>query len=136
MQSNSPIGITYDTQWKSLWEQRFSDPLADAETFREKDGRLLEIGKKTQRIEEIQGQYMGLITLHTAGWKAIEQVCADLGEATAKTDMTALIQLLLEKGILVAAVPVDGKWCEVDSQKDLALYERMLRNHGWSHDWQ
>jgi hypothetical protein len=31
---------------------------------------------------------------------------------------------------------VEGKWCEIDSESDLALYERLIRqNNTWQHDW-
>lgn len=135
MQSQLPVGITYDTQWRSLWELRFADLLSDAETFREENGRLLAIGEKAQWIEEIQGQYMGLIKLDPAGWDAVGQVCMQLGNATAKIDMTTLIRKLLKKDVPVAAVPVDGKWCEVDSESDMALYEKALQISPWPHDW-
>ena len=46
--------ITYDRAWRRLWSRRFADPLADAETFRtDAAGQLLEIGRKTTRIEDI-----------------------------------------------------------------------------------
>lgn len=133
--SGWPVAITYDTLWRALWERRFQNPLADAESFRQEGGRLLEIGKKAQRIEDIQGQYMGLIKVEPEGWEAVSRICADLGEAVAGTDMTTLIGYLLEKNIPVAAVPVAGKWCEVDNQNDLALYERLSQCRDWSHNW-
>jgi len=43
-------------------DPRFADPLADAEIFRiNAAGQLLEIGGKTTRIEDIEGQYVGLL---------------------------------------------------------------------------
>ena len=39
------IAIPYNTDWLRLWQNRFADPLEDAETFRKnKDGILTEIG--------------------------------------------------------------------------------------------
>ncbi|MGH7836714.1 MAG: NTP transferase domain-containing protein, partial [Candidatus Binataceae bacterium] len=52
--------IAYDRAWRRLWTRRFADPLSDAETFRiDAAGQLLEIGGKTSRLEDIEGQYMG-----------------------------------------------------------------------------
>ena len=66
--ASGELVITYDRAWRSLWTRRFADPLADAETFRVDDaGRLLEIGGKTTRIEEIEGQYMGLLKFTPGG---------------------------------------------------------------------
>lgn len=129
------IAIAYDTLWEKLWRLRFADPLADAETFRERDGRLLEIGGRTRDINDIQGQYMGLLSFNAAGWQTLLAVCGELGEKVAKTDMTAFLRYLLAKNIPIEAVPVNGKWCEADSGEDIRLYENALANGEWSHDW-
>ena len=62
IESKADISLTYDPNWLELWTKRFGDPLLDAETFRlNPDGTLAEIGKKPKTVEEIQGQYMGLL---------------------------------------------------------------------------
>ena len=134
--TDAPIGITYDTMWEELWRLRFSDPLSDAETFRQKNGYLLEIGGKTGDMADIHGQYMGLLKLSSEGWRLVADHCRAQGkETTAKSDMTGLLRALLAKGTRVAAVPVTGKWCEVDSAQDRILYEAALRQQNWAHDW-
>jgi len=33
-------------------------------------------------------------------------------------------------------VPIEGRWCEIDSESDLAVYDAMTSiDRGWSHDW-
>ena len=39
------------------------NPLDDAETFKVKDGKILELGKKPIGYDEIEGQYIGLIKI-------------------------------------------------------------------------
>ena len=57
------IAITYDVNWLELWKKRFSDPLEDAETFKvDKDNFITEIGNKSSSYENIQGQFMGLLS--------------------------------------------------------------------------
>ncbi len=34
MQDESPLSILYDPDWLDLWQQRFDDPLSDAESFK------------------------------------------------------------------------------------------------------
>jgi hypothetical protein len=61
----APLAVAYDPAWLALWTRRFGDPLLDAETFRlDPSGHLLEIGNKPQRVEEVQGQYMGLLRFY------------------------------------------------------------------------
>lgn len=129
------IAIAYDTQWEVLWRLRFEDPLADAETFLEKKGRLVEIGGKSADIADICGQYMGLLALDRKGWAILEESCAALGEKSARLDMTAFLRLLLARKIEIGAVPVAGGWCETDSGEDLAKYEQALARGAWTHDW-
>lgn len=133
--SKEDITITYDTLWKNLWKLRFGDPLLDAETFRQEDGYLQEIGGKPRSLDEIHGQYMGLLSFSEKGWETLRTVCANLGKKVACTDMTAFLRELLAQRIPVATVPVAGKWCESDSGEDREKYEAALTTGHWSHDW-
>lgn len=130
------MAITFDTQWEALWKLRFEDVLSDAETFRQEDGLLREIGGKPSSLAQIHGQYMGLLGFNAAGWRTLADACAALAPAAVdKLDMTGLLRLLLEQGAAITAVPVEGRWCEADSASDLGSYERALTTGHWSHDW-
>lgn len=130
------MAITYDTEWEALWKLRFEDVLSDAETFRQKDGLLREIGGKPSSLAQIHGQYMGLLCFSKAGWEQLEAVCASLGpQAVDKLDMTSLLRLLLAQETAIEVVPVAGRWCEADSGTDLKNYEAALASGNWSHDW-
>lgn len=122
---DAPIGIAYDPQWLQLWQRRFARPLDDAETFRlDAEGRVIEIGNKTDEISNIQGQYMGLLRFTPAGWQQVENLLAGLPQARQLTlDMTSLLALLIREGITVRAVANLDPWGEVDSESDLLLYE-------------
>ena len=121
--------ITYDRAWRSLWRRRFADPLADAETFRvDGAGRLREIGGRTERIEDIQGQYMGLLKFTPPAWRAVEALVGSLEEAARdRLDMTGLLRRLLADGALpIDTLGTDGQWGEIDNPADLDLYQSML----------
>lgn len=123
------IAITYDPKWHWLWSKRFADPLSDAETFKlDASGDLSEIGRKAGSLDEVTGQYMGLLKFTAAGWAALEGVLAQLGpERVDKLDVTSLLGICLQSGIRVAAVPITGQWGEADSDEDLQLYEDLMR---------
>jgi choline kinase len=124
--------IGYDRAWRRLWTRRFADPLADAETFRmDAAGRLLEIGGKTARIEEIEGQYMGLLKFTPSAWGAVEALLGALDPAIrTRLDMTGLLRrLLAAKEVPVGTFGTDGQWGEIDNPEDLALYEKMVRDN-------
>ena len=122
--------ISYDRDWRRLWTRRFVDPLADAETFRiNADGQLLEIGGRTTRIEEIQGQYMGLFKFTPPAWGIVEALLAALDAPTRdKLDVTGLLgRLLAGNELSIGTFGADGQWGEIDNAQDVALYEDMVR---------
>jgi len=127
MRSDAPLAITYDPHWLRLWQQRFGDPLEDAETFRLRpDGSLADIGGKPASVEEVQGQYMGLLRFTPQGWAEFRRIRAALPPAVRdKAHMTGTLQAVLgERRVGVAAIPYEQEWGEIDSADDLAVYER------------
>ena len=51
-------------------------------------------------------------------------------------DMTSMLNLLLNKGINIKVVFVEGGWCESDEYSDVLVYEKELKlNKNWIHDW-
>lgn len=139
--TQSGIAIAYDTLWEALWRDRFADPLADAESFRAQDGWIVDIGRKITRLDDAKGQYMGLLQFRPEGWDAVERFLAGLPPSTVdRLDMTGMLCQMVSAGARIAAVPVAGGWCEVDSPSDIALYERRLAEQArggrpWNHDW-
>ncbi len=128
---NAPgqLVITYDRGWRSLWARRFADPLADAETFRiDAAGRLLEIGGKTRRIEDIEGQYMGLLKFTPLAWSKVEALLETLDPAVRdRLDLTGLLRRLLNEDKLpIHTFGTNGNWGEIDNPDDVALYQNMI----------
>jgi choline kinase len=127
MAAPGDIAISYDPDWLTSWSQRFADPLSDAESFRLSGGRVVDIGRRTTRLEEVSGQYMGLLKFTKAGWAAVEAHLDNLDvERRDRLDMTGLLSDLIGAGQSVDAVPLSGSWGEVDNADDLALYERRI----------
>jgi L-glutamine-phosphate cytidylyltransferase len=119
--------VVYDRAWRDLWNRRFVDPLSDAETFRTNEsGKLIEIGGKTANIEEIAGQYIGLLKFTPKAWQTIDSLLVGLDPDTRdRLDMTQLLRTLLDQGFPISTHGTEGQWGEIDSPSDLALYESM-----------
>ncbi|MDC0307420.1 phosphocholine cytidylyltransferase family protein, partial [bacterium] len=74
IKADSDIAITYDVNWLDLWQLRFKDPLEDAESFRlDSENFVSEIGLKATSVDQIQGQYMGLLKFKPEGWCKVKQ---------------------------------------------------------------
>lgn len=126
MVSDALLAVTYDPNWLELWSKRFGDPLLDAETFRlTSKNTLAEIGKKPSSVDEVQGQYMGLLRFTPKGWDEVEHIRSGLSsEQCDKMHMTGTLQLLIEAArVSIKAIPYDGVWGEIDLADDLAVYE-------------
>ena len=123
MHSDGDVAISYDPNWLKLWSLRFEDPLSDAETFRLNHGYVTDIGRRASSVDEIEGQYMGLLKFSPNGWKAAKNfICGHEEKDQHRMDMTMLLQGLIGTGTKISAVPIADEWFEIDSQGDLAAY--------------
>jgi L-glutamine-phosphate cytidylyltransferase len=114
---DAPIAVAFDPNWRSLWQRRFDDPLADAETFQIDDaGRVTDIGGRPSNLSEVRGQYMGLVKLTPGGWAELDRV------RTAGMDMTALLRRVVRDSRMpVVGVENPDPWCEFDHERDLEV---------------
>lgn len=127
-----PVAVVVDTQWREYWQERFDDPLTDAESLRlASDGRILELGQRVTDIDEIEAQYIGLVRFTASGVSVLRDALARLREAEvagrptgrsfSTMYMTDLLQLLIDDGHAVTAVPIQGGWAEIDTLHDLTV---------------
>ena len=127
LKSTADIAVTIDKDWESYWRARNDDPLDDAETLKiGKDGLIIEIGQKPKSLNEIEGQYMGLMKFSAAGIRQIKSVYHAaiksgklLGKPTENAYMTDLLQAIIHSGQSISSVPIKGDWIEVDTVDDL-----------------
>jgi choline kinase len=123
--ASEDVAITWDRRWAALWRARFADPLVDAEPFAvDRAGHIRVIGGRAGSLDQITGQFMGLLRWTPTGWARTAALLAGCADD------------LIAAGVTVGGVPVDGRWCEIDSEGDLALQERYVgAGERWSHDW-
>ncbi|HPJ92642.1 MAG TPA: phosphocholine cytidylyltransferase family protein [Deltaproteobacteria bacterium] len=127
LKSAADIAVTIDMDWETYWRARNEDPLQDAETLKlSPDGRILEIGRKPKSLDEIEGQYMGLMKFSAKGVKILRKVFHEAkisgtlcGKPVEKAYMTDLLQEMIDLDYRIDAVPVYGQWVEVDTVSDL-----------------
>jgi len=128
--ASGDLVISFDPDWLPLWQERFEDPLSDAETFlRDPDGRIREIGRRPTSLNQVQGQYMGLLRFTPKAWGWVEDLLASKDEAARnRLDMTSLLGGLIAAGHRIDSVPTAPGWGEVDSESDLAYYQQRLES--------
>ncbi len=130
--------IIVDTKWRKYWKMRFENPLDDAESLKMDENEIItNIGMKVNNLEEIQGQYIGLMKFKNDGVKNLKKIYdkAKLKSTTGinllnqdipfkKSYMTDLIQTMINEGVKINAVKITNGWLELDSISDYNLYQR------------
>jgi len=133
MDTPGDIVVMVDDSWVDLWSLRNEDPLNDAETLKYGEkGQIIELGKKPKSMNEIKGQYTGLIKISYHKIKELidfyDQINRSLlydGRSFKQMYMTSFLQLLIEAGWKIMPAKVNNGWLEVDTVKDIQLYERL-----------
>ena len=126
LQDTTPLAIAYDPNWLDQWSRRFAKPLDDAETFiLDQEGMVLEIGGKAETIDEIQGQYMGLLSFRPEGWAKFKKMRTEMDDFEIdQMHLTGAISRLVSLGYCqVRAVTVEDEWLELDTQEDIRILE-------------
>ena len=139
MKSENDISVVIDSGWQEYWEERLDDVLSDAETLKLENGLITKIGQKPKSIDEIQGQYIGLVAFKGNGINILRQVYNDAKKQAAdgkyplrgqrpfeKMYMTDLLQGIIDAGFPLTPVVINRKWLEIDSVSDLKYAESVV----------
>ncbi len=138
LEHETGITVVVDLSWKTYWENRFPDILNDAESLKiGPDGFISSIGQKEKVINNIEGQYIGLIHFGHSGILELEALLDDEiranmeGKSLIKEGvklnqlyMTDVLQGLINNGSKVKPLFIEGGWLEIDTPQDLAIAEK------------
>ena len=135
--SKADISVVVDKAWLNLWNKRMENPLEDAETLKlSNNNHIIEIGKKTDNYKDIQGQYIGLfkiagdkIEAFKKEWEIMDKNQIYDGQNLQNIYMTSFLQHLISKGWNIKAVNIENGWLEIDTVKDLMIYEAMVEEN-------
>jgi len=131
LNSESDCSVVVDEGFKVYWEERFKDPLADAESLSiSSDGCIKSIGQKISSLDEAQAQYIGLMRFKAEGLKRLKDYMSSISstERFTKMYMTDLLQDLINSGVCLKAVGIKHGWLEFDNLKDYECAKEWLEN--------
>ena len=122
------ICILSNNNWKKLWNRRFKNPLSDVESFKIKKNKLIDIGRKVKSMEDIQGQYMGLIKINPNGWKKIlSHIKIFYKNEVDHLDITNFLKTFIKnKNNFVYVKKTNTEWYEIDNQKDYKIARKYV----------
>ncbi len=133
LKDDNAISIPIDLNWFKYWKTRQEDVLKDVETLKfNKNKILLEIGQKAKDINEIEGQYMGLIKLNNKGCEIFknhfhkDQKIVN-GISLKEAYLTDFLYSLVKNSISINVLPHRYNWVEIDTIGDLNSPETLKR---------
>ena len=130
--SNDDIGIAIDLDWEKSYNERPDNPksLADKVLIYQKkiqqiSAKITSLSMKNQQI----GEFLGVIKLSRRGSKIMVQKYQELershkgkfhdASSLEKAKLVDILQELIDSKIEIYPIPITGKWCEIDTPKDL-----------------
>ena len=142
LKNDDDISVIVDKNWKDYWSIRFDNPINDLESLSiDFENNISNIGQKIENIDDIQGQYIGLMKFQNSGsefLKSFYDKCknfAENGKNYLKTNlpfeksyMTDLLQGMIDEGYKIRAIPISSGWLELDTYDDYIKYKKMFDN--------
>ena len=133
MKSKNDFSVVIDRDWEYLWKMRMENYIEDIETLRYKDQQITEIGNRPKKLEEVKGQYIGLIKISKNIINKIIKfyLSLDRDKIYNKNNfmnmyMTTFIQNIIEncEGVKISPIFINRGWIEIDSNQDIDRYKK------------
>jgi L-glutamine-phosphate cytidylyltransferase len=141
--STADIGLVIDRDFRSIYEGRTEHPLEEGEVADLlPDGTVARVGKKALPPSEAVGEYIGLARLGERGAMIAGRTLDALSQRFAGREeepfqraaryrnayQTDLWQELIDSGIQIDPVFIDGQWREIDTGQDLERARQLLES--------
>ncbi len=132
--SPAEIGLVIDRQFRDIYEGRTEHPLDEGEVSDlMPDGSVARVGKRSLPPADAIGEYIGLTKLSARGVATAARTLDQLQQQFAGRDttpfqraatfrnayLTDLWQHLIDGGMRVDPILIDGQWREIDTGQDL-----------------
>ena len=124
------IALVVDRQWHKAYEGRTDHPVGQAELAEVDGDRVVRVGKQVGPDDAV-GEFIGLASYSNLGARQLRRVYRDVRERLGDDDpfqaaqrfrkayLTDLFCEMIDRGIDIGWVPIDGGWREIDTVEDL-----------------
>jgi choline kinase len=141
MAARGDVCLVIDRRFRDVYEGRTDHPLSEGEVSSLKpDGTVALVGKRALHPDEAYGEFIGLAKFSAEGARLMREawrrLCAEYeGRADApfvraprwtQAYLTDLLQYLIDAGVPMHPVPIDGRWREIDTVQDLHRAEQSI----------
>lgn len=144
VESTAEIGLVIDRDFRSIYEGRTEHPLEEGEVSDlMPDGSVARVGKKALPPADAIGEYIGLARLGERGVATVANTLDRLARDFAGREQepfqraatyrnayqTDLWQLLIDTGIRIDPILIDGQWREIDTGQDLERARQLVESN-------
>ena len=141
--SSAEIGLVIDREFRTIYEGRTEHPLEEGEVSDLlPDGTVARVGKRALPAADAIGEYIGLTRLGPRGMAIVANTIDQLQQRFAGREeepfqraahyrnayLTDLWQQLIDTGIQIEPILIDGQWREIDTGQDLARARELLES--------
>ena len=137
LESKSDISIAVDMDWERAYTSRTDNSFDAADKVRFEQGNVSRIFKNmTEEDKKFEiGEFIGLMKLSKNGSKQLvncyEKIHTHEGkfhdaQSMEKAKLIDLLQELIENKIKIDAIPITGKWYEIDTEQDLEIAKKIV----------
>tara|TARA_B110000037_G_C17110104_1_gene501503 strand:+ start:374 stop:1081 length:708 start_codon:yes stop_codon:yes gene_type:complete len=116
------ITVPINSEWEKIWNIRKKDIFEDAETLKIKENRIIEIGNKIKKIDDVAGQFMGIIIIPNRLRKKLIKII--LTKKLYKKQTTFLIEHLIKSKFNIEPLMFKSYWYEFDDILDYKNFKK------------
>ena len=130
--SNDDIAIAIDLDWEKSYNERPDNPKSLADKVLINQKKILRISAKETSLDienQTVGEFLGVIKLSANGSRTIIKKYEELeksyvgkfhdADSFKKAKLVDILQELIDSKIEIYPITISGKWCEIDTPKDL-----------------
>jgi choline kinase len=143
VESPAEIGLVIDREFRTIYEGRTEHPLEEGEVADlMPDGSVARVGKRALPAADAIGEYIGLAKLGARGVAAVANTLDALAHRFAGRDgepfqraatyrnayQTDLWQQMIDAGIRIDPVLIEGQWREIDTGQDLDRARELVQS--------
>ena len=139
--SNDDIAVAIDLDWEKSYNERPDNPKSLADKVLINQKKILQISAKEISLDiknQAVGEFLGIIKLSGNGSKIIIKKYEELekshvgrfhdADSLEKAKLVDILQELIDSKIEISSISISGKWCEIDTPKDLERARKIFQN--------
>jgi choline kinase len=141
----APVTLVIDRRWREAYQGRTLHPVSEAELARVEgsgaEAAVSRVGKRLVGADDAAGEFIGLARFSPEGAAALGEIWRDALGRGRQSPFGAAVTLnqaylsdglnaLIDRGVMLRPLFIDGRWREIDTEEDLARAEKAIVDWG------